>query len=420
MPRPAVVALLAAAVTVSSPVPGFAGVSVPAPASPAASVPTLPAQLTDASTRAAAAAAALAETRTALVAARADAEQSRARLAAAKAAEQQAQAAVDHLSEDVLTAQAGTSVSASSVRTARTALGQFARAQYMSGGDTGLLATLVGTPTLSDLILRQQAAHLVAVRQGQVLGSLTAAQDSLRQQEESLQGRRSAADEAHRTAATAVARAQTLTQRVEAAAAHVERLAAVQTHTLAVLAQEKAAEQQGLAQASQDAQSIQARIAAVQGASLPAGAGDITLQWPVAGRPGGGVGPRTNPYTGNLSCHAGVDVSAPQGTPIHAAAAGTVVAAFASRWDGYVTVVAHAGGVVTWYAHQVSTAVIPDQVVAQGQVIGYVGATGFATGPHLHFNVQVNGVLYDPMGWFGGVMRAVAPLCAPPYPQPVP
>jgi murein DD-endopeptidase MepM/ murein hydrolase activator NlpD len=72
----------------------------------------------------------------------------------------------------------------------------------------------------------------------------------------------------------------------------------------------------------------------------------------------------------------------------------------------------------TWYAHLSAFEVSSGQRVSRGQLVGRAGATGFATGPHLHFNVAINGVAYDPMGWFGGSMRTVASLCHPPYPDP--
>ena len=72
----------------------------------------------------------------------------------------------------------------------------------------------------------------------------------------------------------------------------------------------------------------------------------------------------------------------------------------------------------TWYAHQSSFGVRSGQYVSAGQVIGYVGSSGFSTGPHLHFNVALDEVPYDPMGWFGGSRRTVASLC-PNGPTPI-
>lgn len=94
--------------------------------------------------------------------------------------------------------------------------------------------------------------------------------------------------------------------------------------------------------------------------------------------------------------HAGIDIGAPSGTPIVAAAAGTV---FFAGWNGgygNLTLIDHGGGRVTAYAHQ-SRFAVSGGPVSRGQVIGYVGSTGDSTGPHLHFEVRVNGAAVDPM-----------------------
>jgi murein DD-endopeptidase MepM/ murein hydrolase activator NlpD len=96
--------------------------------------------------------------------------------------------------------------------------------------------------------------------------------------------------------------------------------------------------------------------------------------------------------------HSGVDIAAPSGTPIRAAAAGTVIVATkADTGYGWRIVVDHGGGVTTLYAHLSAFSVDPGARVARGQVIGAVGQTGLATGPHLHFEVRVNGAPNDPI-----------------------
>jgi murein DD-endopeptidase MepM/ murein hydrolase activator NlpD len=102
------------------------------------------------------------------------------------------------------------------------------------------------------------------------------------------------------------------------------------------------------------------------------------------------------------SCHTGQDIGASSGTPIHAADAGVVLSVGKSRAYGNVTLIDHGNGLVTMYAHQSRFGVSQGDVVGVGDVIGYVGSTGFSTGPHLHFEVHINGVPYNPMGWFGG------------------
>jgi murein DD-endopeptidase MepM/ murein hydrolase activator NlpD len=97
--------------------------------------------------------------------------------------------------------------------------------------------------------------------------------------------------------------------------------------------------------------------------------------------------------------HEGIDIAVPYGTPIHAAASGRVV--YSGWMSGYGNLVAidHGRGLSTAYAHQSSIAASVGQTVSQGQVIGYVGCTGHCFGPHLHFEVRVNGTPVDPLGY---------------------
>jgi len=99
------------------------------------------------------------------------------------------------------------------------------------------------------------------------------------------------------------------------------------------------------------------------------------------------------------SQHGGIDIAAPWGTPILAPASGTV--AFAGRWSirGNVVVLDHGAGVHTVHAHAANFAVAPGQTVAAGQPVAYVGSTGLSTGPHLHWEVRVNGVAVEPLEW---------------------
>lgn len=118
------------------------------------------------------------------------------------------------------------------------------------------------------------------------------------------------------------------------------------------------------------------------------------LQWPlpIAGTITSPQGYRTDPFTGEVSYHSGTDISAPEGTPILAAADGTVTIANATdSWGGsygYYVKIDHGGGLMTLYAHCSSICVTENQQVQKGQIIAYVGQTGRATGPHLHFEVR--------------------------------
>jgi murein DD-endopeptidase MepM/ murein hydrolase activator NlpD len=100
---------------------------------------------------------------------------------------------------------------------------------------------------------------------------------------------------------------------------------------------------------------------------------------------------------GTRRLHAGVDFGAGAGTPIVAADDGVVVSAGWLGGYGNAVIIDHTGGVATLYGHQSRLAVTSGASVSRGQVIGYVGSTGMSTGPHLHFEVRINGVPTDPM-----------------------
>ena len=132
-----------------------------------------------------------------------------------------------------------------------------------------------------------------------------------------------------------------------------------------------------------------------------------TLQWPlpVVGTITSQFGHRVDPITGEVSSHTGTDIACAEGTPILAAADGTVtVANGLDSWGGsygYYIQIDHGGGLETLYAHCSSICVTTSQQVQAGQVIGYVGHTGRATGSHLHLEVHVNGSRADAMSYFG-------------------
>ncbi len=127
-----------------------------------------------------------------------------------------------------------------------------------------------------------------------------------------------------------------------------------------------------------------------------------TYIWPLPGySPGSAYGWRIHPIWGDMRFHAGEDIGAPTGTPILAADSGiaTVIPDNGNGYGNYI-MINHGGGRVTLYAHMSGFAVSNGASVTQGQVIGYVGSTGNSTGPHLHFEVRVNGATTDPKSYF--------------------
>jgi murein DD-endopeptidase MepM/ murein hydrolase activator NlpD len=140
--------------------------------------------------------------------------------------------------------------------------------------------------------------------------------------------------------------------------------------------------------------SLASRIQSSQSGSTvqPSSSGFI---WPVSG-------PVTSPFGWRWGrMHEGIDIAVPYGTPVHAAAAGQVIYAGWMGGYGNLVVIDHGGGMATAYGHNTSIVVGVGSSVSQGQVVAYSGSTGHSTGPHVHFEVRVNGTPVDPMGYLG-------------------
>jgi murein DD-endopeptidase MepM/ murein hydrolase activator NlpD len=138
---------------------------------------------------------------------------------------------------------------------------------------------------------------------------------------------------------------------------------------------------------------IQAKLAGVSGPIGPVRSGTGGLIWPVNGPIVSGFGTRW----GRL--HAGVDIAIPSGTPVRAAASGSVqIAGWVSGYGNYICI-QHSGSLSTCYGHNTSLAVSAGQSVSQGQVISSSGCTGHCFGPHVHFETRINGAPVDPMSY---------------------
>ena len=118
--------------------------------------------------------------------------------------------------------------------------------------------------------------------------------------------------------------------------------------------------------------------------------------WPAAGKISSGFGMREHPRYGGRKLHTGIDITMPNGTPLHATADGVVSFSDRSGGSGNIVVIEHGHGLSTVYAHNTRNRVMAGQTVKRGDIIAYSGSTGITTGPHLHYEVWRNGQSIDP------------------------
>lgn len=174
----------------------------------------------------------------------------------------------------------------------------------------------------------------------------------------------------------------------------IEELNAFSAQVSAMLKERQAARAAAAAAAAAAAQS-----SGGQGASDNWVQGTGQLGWPVSGEITSPYGYRVHPIWGTTIYHSGIDIGVDEGTPVHAADGGVVVWSGWMGGYGYAVVIDHGNGLSTLYGHNSELAVDEGQSVAKGQVISYAGSTGNSTGPHVHFEVRVNGDPVDPMGY---------------------
>ena len=264
--------------------------------------------------------------------------------------------------------------------------------------------------SFSDLLSRIDSIHEVAEADQRMLEQMQAVAEEIAQDRQELEAELTAQQEVKTLLAEK--EATLLEQREEADSLLLELKAESDKLTEEFLANE-AAEAEARALAMQKQAEYEAQLSAEQKANLAAQNKNNIA----GGYSGGGsgfsnplhigltvtsaYGWRIHPTMGDKRFHTGVDFAAPQGTPIYAIASGTVTSAYYNTANGYMVSIAHGGGYGSLYAHMTHYVVSAGDSVSQGQVIGYVGSTGWSTGPHLHFEVHVNGSAVNPMDYVG-------------------
>ena len=258
-------------------------------------------------------------------------------------------------------------------------------------GNTSSISALVGTKSVGDIASRRFLLQMIAKRDRQLFADY----QLLRNQ---VANRKKRQDDL-------VVRISGLVRQQARQEAQLQGTRDEKGQVLKTLRSKQGKLQEMLQQFEADERDVAAQIVAYSRRkrkpgekALPAFHGHF--QRPVNGPITSGFGMRYHPILHYTRLHAGIDFGVPRGTPIHAGADGEVIAAQYSTSFGNMVVIDHGGGISTLYAHCSRLLVSSGQTVRRGQQIAASGATGLAAGPHLHWEVRVNGRPVNPIGWF--------------------
>ncbi len=261
------------------------------------------------------------------------------------------------------------------------------RESYMDGEVTALDVVFQST-SVNDFLSRMDYLNYILQYESQILDGIKEAKAELEEKQELLEGEY--ADQEVLLAAKEEAK-----KKLEAAVAEKE-----------ALVRESEANQEELKkqldQMEADSAALSSKIKELQKKYQSSGSYNGIMAWPL---PSGyktitsNYGMRIHPILHTKRMHTGIDISAPNGTNIYAASSGTVILASWYGAYGNAVVVDHGGGVVTLYGHMSRIGCSVGSKVSRGDVIGYVGSTGYSTGNHLHFEVRVNGNVVSPWNY---------------------
>lgn len=285
----------------------------------------------------------------------------------------------------------------------RNRIGTIARETYVSSGLSGLSIAL-NAESPEQFADRVTAAGTALRGQNGAIAKLRVQQAETRARQGKLDAARAEVARLKRESEAVVRQKQAAEQKAAVAEASIHQLALQQDSALGVIKSRKTAEKQRIAalQAEEDKLAAILRARARRTGHAGGGNGSGTLSYPVRAPITSGFGWRYHPILHYSRLHAGTDFGAACGTPVRAAAGGSIVRAGWSGGFGNQVVIDHGRmrgkSVSTSYNH-LSRITKHWGPVARGQIIGYSGTTGLSTGCHLHFEVYVNGTHVNPMGW---------------------
>lgn len=250
-------------------------------------------------------------------------------------------------------------------------------------GRAGYLDVVLGASTFPEFVTRARLVGAILRSDGRLIQAYSADRDRTTVLQEALEVEQ--------------ARLQVLVGEAETHRIALVQEVSAKRRVLLGIVNERAAAERAVRDLEEDSAALEALIRRLQsGPAVGLGRSLAAFVWPLRGALTSRFGFRRHPIFRIRQFHPGLDIAAPQGSPVRAAFTGTVL--FAGWYGGYgkLVVVDHGQGTSTLYGHLSAILVVPGQQVPQGHVIGRVGSTGYSTGPHLHFEVRQNGRPIDP------------------------
>ena len=254
-------------------------------------------------------------------------------------------------------------------------------------GNTRYLDVLLNSSSVSDFISNYYLIEKVVDADTRLLDTVSEKKSELEEREITLRNQREELSEARESA--------------EKKRVSLSNMSVVKNSYVKKLSKEEKDLQDEITEFQKALKQIESDISEVSLESISPDYIGGDMRWPVPGysRITSNFGMRVHPITGVYKLHTGVDISAPEGTNFIAAADGVVVQAYYNSAYGNMVMIDHGGGVVTLYAHGSSIEVSVGDTVKQGQTVLKVGHTGYATGPHAHFEIRVNGEYKNPLNY---------------------
>jgi murein DD-endopeptidase MepM/ murein hydrolase activator NlpD len=270
------------------------------------------------------------------------------------------------------------------------------RELYMTDGPD-VLSFVLGTSSFVDILDNLELLSRIGRQDERIAAHVKHARDGVTEARKATRLARAEQAQVEAAASAAAAEQRGVVTRLVSSRDALAAAQRAKSATLASIEEDQDAMLEEIQALEQQSAQLAAQIRAAQEqASTPSIAppsGSGQLGWPVSGPVTSGFGMRWG------RMHEGIDIMTSTGTPVRAAAAGTVIYAGWLGGYGNLVVVDHGGGLSTAYAHNSSFASSVGQSVAAGQVVSYSGSTGHSSGPHVHFEVRVNGSAVDPLGY---------------------